>query len=85
MIRMFGPEDVWTEALNLDQNITLPGLSPLYPNVTCSSAGDVCHLTLGEAEVNAACSMSVSFPQLLFMYLHRLTPSISGFVAIVRL
>lgn len=57
---MFGPEDLWTSALDLNQNITLPGLSPLYPNVTCDSEGSVCHVITGEAEINAACTMTVS-------------------------
>lgn len=61
-ISMFGPENVWTAPFSLDQNITLPGLSPLFPNVTCNTAGSVCHMTTGEAEINAACSMSVRTP-----------------------
>lgn len=58
--RMFDLEDVWTTTLKLDQNITVPGLSPIYPNVTCNDAGSICHITTGEAEINAACSVSVS-------------------------
>ncbi|ORY20307.1 purine nucleoside permease [Naematelia encephala] len=49
---------MWTSSLGLTENITLPGLSPLFPNITCSPSGDICHLTTGEAEINAACSAS---------------------------
>jgi purine nucleoside permease len=55
---MFAPEDVWTSSLSLTENITLPGLSPLFPNVTCHTDGSVCHITTGEAEINAACTVS---------------------------
>ncbi|WVQ75501.1 hypothetical protein IAR50_005126 [Cryptococcus sp. DSM 104548] len=58
IISMFSPEDVWTTSLNLTQNITLPGLSPLFPNVACNEAGEICQMTTGEAEINAACSVS---------------------------
>ena len=33
----------------LEQNITVPGLSPLYPDLHCTSKGDICQLTIGEA------------------------------------
>ncbi|KAF2669932.1 purine nucleoside permease [Microthyrium microscopicum] len=42
----------------LAENYTLPGLSPIYPNVTCTSNGDVCQITVGESEINAASSIS---------------------------
>ncbi|RSH95295.1 hypothetical protein EHS25_000382 [Saitozyma podzolica] len=58
LISMFAPEDVWTSPLGLTENITLPGLSQLYPNVTCNPSGSVCHVTTGEAEINAACTIS---------------------------
>lgn len=32
----------------LDQNITVPGFSPLFPDAHCTSDGDVCQLTTGE-------------------------------------
>ncbi|KAF3266678.1 hypothetical protein TWF217_001461 [Orbilia oligospora] len=39
-------------------NVTVPGLSPRYPEVYCTTTGDVCHITTAEAEINAAASMS---------------------------
>jgi purine nucleoside permease len=50
----------------LAQNITVPGLSPLFPDVHCTTAGDVCQLTLGEAEINAAVSMTAFTQSSLF-------------------
>ena len=52
--RLFAPEDVWTDNLSLTENITLPGLSPLFPHVACNTEGSVCHFTTGEGEINAA-------------------------------
>lgn len=50
---MFDPEaDVWYGIKEFDilaQNITVPGLSPLYKDVHCTANGDVCQLTIGEA------------------------------------
>lgn len=61
----FGPEgDVWYENLpssglgNLNAvNITVPGLSMLYPGVHCVEDLSVCELITGEAEINAASSI----------------------------
>ncbi|KAF3935727.1 hypothetical protein ABW19_dt0208977 [Dactylella cylindrospora] len=39
-------------------NITVPGFSPRYPQVSCTDDGEVCHMTTGEAEINAAASIS---------------------------
>ncbi|KAK8843339.1 hypothetical protein IAR55_006995 [Kwoniella newhampshirensis] len=58
IISMFAPEDVWTENLKLDQNITLPGLSPLFPKVGCNAEGTICQMTTGESEINAAVSVT---------------------------
>ncbi|KAL7421263.1 hypothetical protein Q5752_004148 [Cryptotrichosporon argae] len=55
---MFSSENVWTAPLGLTENITVPGLSPLYPNVTCDARGAVCHLTTGEGEINAAVTVA---------------------------
>jgi len=53
IISMFEPEaDVWygiSQFNVLAQNITVPGLSPLYPQVHCTSSGDICQVTIGEA------------------------------------
>ncbi|KAI0121164.1 purine nucleoside permease-domain-containing protein [Xylariales sp. AK1849] len=63
---MFSPEAViWQKRLPdsgygdlLRRNISIPGLSPLYPAVHCTRAGDICQITAGEAEINAAASIS---------------------------
>ncbi|KAJ7753331.1 purine nucleoside permease [Mycena maculata] len=41
-----------------EQNITVPGFSPLFPDVHCTGDGSVCLLTTGEAEINAASTIS---------------------------
>ena len=38
--------------------IEVPGISPLFQNVSCTSNSDVCLATLGEGEINAAASMT---------------------------
>ena len=42
--------DVWYENMPniLEQNITIPGASPLFPDAHCVASGEVCQLTLGE-------------------------------------
>jgi purine nucleoside permease len=53
IVSMFGPEaSVWYGIPEFDlfaQNITLPGLSPLFPEVHCTADGDVCQFTIGES------------------------------------
>ena len=53
LIDMFPPEGaVWygiPEFNLLARNITVPGLSPLYPDVHCTESGDVCQIVTGEA------------------------------------
>lgn len=53
IMSMFSYEqDVWygiSDFNVLEQNITVPGLSPEYRDVHCTKNGDVCQLTLGEA------------------------------------
>lgn len=46
-------------------NITVPGASPLYPDAHCTADGDICQITLGEAEINAATTVAslVRFPR----------------------
>ena len=38
-------------------NITIPGFSPLYPQMHCTASGEVCQITAGEGEINAAASV----------------------------
>ncbi|KAJ7033702.1 purine nucleoside permease [Mycena alexandri] len=40
------------------QNITVPGFSPLFPSAHCTGDGSVCLLTTGQAEINAASTIS---------------------------
>ncbi|KAG8532007.1 uncharacterized protein KY384_003643 [Bacidia gigantensis] len=58
----FDPEaEVWYgigEFNVLEQNITVPGLSPLYQDVHCTGNHDVCQITIGESEINAATSVT---------------------------
>ncbi|KAI8957420.1 putative purine nucleoside permease [Daldinia sp. FL1419] len=64
IVSMFTPEaEVWySNSPNsyigdlLAQNISVPGLSPLFPYVHCNAQGSVCQLTMGESEINAATS-----------------------------
>lgn len=53
IISMFDPEaEVWFGIDEFDlyeQNITLPGLSPLFPEVHCTMSGDICQFTIGES------------------------------------
>ncbi|KAG5730259.1 hypothetical protein E4T56_gene10585 [Termitomyces sp. T112] len=62
IISMFESEgDVWygiPEFNLLAHNITVPGLSPIFPDVHCTSDGSVCQLTTGEAEINAATTIT---------------------------
>lgn len=58
IVSMFGPEGgVWQQHLPLTQAITVPGLSPDYPQVHCAAKG-ICLLTTGMGEANAAASVS---------------------------
>ncbi|KAJ5117354.1 hypothetical protein N7448_010986 [Penicillium atrosanguineum] len=42
----------------LAQNLTLPGISPQYPNVTCTSSGEICQVTTGEGGFQAATTIA---------------------------
>ncbi|KAJ7667252.1 purine nucleoside permease [Mycena rosella] len=42
----------------LAQNITVAGLSPLFPQVHCTKDGSICQITTGEGEINAASSIA---------------------------
>src|SRR5947209_14777900 len=61
IISMFDSEaNVWYDNMPsiLAENITLPGASPLYPDAHCTETGEVCQLTTGEGEINAASSIT---------------------------
>ena len=53
LIDMFPPEGaVWygiPEFNILARNITVPGISPLFPDVHCTENGDVCQIITGES------------------------------------
>lgn len=53
IVSMFDPEAaVWYDIPEfnvLAQNISLPGLSPLFPEIHCTADGDICQFTLGES------------------------------------
>ena len=52
--------DAWLskESLGLySNNVTVPGLSPLFPDAHCTEAGDVCEIITGEGQINAASSL----------------------------
>ena len=53
LIDMFPPEgEIWygiPEFNLLARNITVPGLSPLFPDVHCTAIGDVCQIITGES------------------------------------
>ncbi|KAJ7044143.1 purine nucleoside permease-domain-containing protein [Mycena alexandri] len=42
----------------LARNISVPGISPLYPDVHCTYDGSICQLITGQAEINSASTMS---------------------------
>ena len=42
----------------MGHNITVPGFSPLFPHAHCTKDGSICNLVTGEAEINAAATIS---------------------------
>ncbi|SGZ52333.1 CIC11C00000005443 [Sungouiella intermedia] len=59
VINMFRNEaKPWLSSLDFAHNITLPGLSPEYPTIHCSTNFSICQMTTGEGEINAASSMT---------------------------
>ncbi|EME45427.1 hypothetical protein DOTSEDRAFT_87779 [Dothistroma septosporum NZE10] len=62
IISMFdGEAEAWYNIPDFDifgQNITVPGFSPIFSQAYCTSSGDVCQMTTGEGEINAAVSMA---------------------------
>ncbi|KAI0760011.1 purine nucleoside permease [Fomes fomentarius] len=62
IISMFAPEaNVWygSSCFNiLEHNITVPGFSPLFSQANCTRDGSICQLVTGEAEINAASTIT---------------------------
>jgi purine nucleoside permease len=58
----FAPEaEAWwniPEFNLLAHNISVPGLSPLFPEVHCTENHEICQLITGEGEINAATTVS---------------------------
>ncbi|OSC99614.1 purine nucleoside permease [Trametes coccinea BRFM310] len=50
----------------LEQNITVPGFSPLFPQAHCTQDGSICQLVTGEAEINAASTITTLVHSSLF-------------------
>ncbi|KAI0367097.1 purine nucleoside permease [Pilatotrama ljubarskyi] len=42
----------------LERNITVPGFSPLFHHAHCTKNGSICQLVTGEAEINAAATIT---------------------------
>ncbi len=55
---MFTYETIWLQKLDFVHNITVPGLSPLFPTVHCVTNYSICQFVTGESEINAATSVS---------------------------
>ncbi|CAH2350032.1 purine nucleoside permease [[Candida] railenensis] len=59
IVSMFYPEaDVWLDGLDFVHNITIPGLSPYYPDIHCTTNYSICQVTTGEGEINAASTIT---------------------------
>ncbi|KAK6454162.1 purine nucleoside permease [Scheffersomyces xylosifermentans] len=59
IVSMFELErDPWLEALDFAHNITIPGLSPIYSTIYCTTNYTICQATAGEGEINAASSLT---------------------------
>jgi len=81
---MFSPEaDVWYGIPEFDllaMNISVPGLSMLYPDIHCTADGEICQLTTGESEINAATTISslVASPYFNFSQTYFMIAGIAG-------
>ncbi|KAG6829234.1 hypothetical protein H0H92_005236 [Tricholoma furcatifolium] len=62
IISMFAPEgEAWYGIPEFDVlacNISVVGFSPLFPQIHCTKDESICQMTLGEAEINAATSVT---------------------------
>ncbi len=57
LISMFAPEaQNWIERLELKHKVRVPGLAGEYPDISCSNDRQVCLLTTGMGQTNAAAS-----------------------------
>ncbi|KAG0682571.1 hypothetical protein C6P42_002853 [Pichia californica] len=59
IINMFTLErEPFILSYDLPNEITIPGLSPVYNTILCDSNYDLCQITVGEGEINAASSLT---------------------------
>lgn len=59
IVSMFEPEaKAWTDKIQFSRTISVPGLSPIYPDVRCTVDCSICQVTTGEGEINAATTIS---------------------------
>lgn len=59
IVTLFEPErNAWLSKTTFPRNVSIPGGSPLYPFASCDRKGDVCLITTGEGEINAAATMT---------------------------
>lgn len=60
IVSMFGYESIttWYNNMEFVHNITVPGLSPLFPWVHCTADYEVCQFITGESEINAAATVT---------------------------
>lgn len=67
IVTLFEPErEAWLSKMPLDRNVTVHGLSPLFPHVSCDHNGEVCLVTTGEGEINAASTISALCYSMMF-------------------
>ncbi|KAG7420401.1 Purine nucleoside permease [Fusarium oxysporum f. sp. rapae] len=88
IISMWSPEAaVWHERLpdsnlgNLSSiTVHAPGLSMLFPCATCTEDGSICHVTIGEGEINSAASVMALMlsPKFDFRHTYFLIAGIAG-------
>jgi len=65
-IQFVREQNVWLEPLALNTNVTVTGFSPLFPNAHCTSDYSICQVTTGEAEINAASTITALYLSPLF-------------------
>ncbi|KAI0631371.1 purine nucleoside permease [Trametes polyzona] len=74
IVDAFEPEELsWygtTEFNLLERNVTVPGFSPLFPQAHCTKDGSICQVVTGEAEINAASTITALVLSPLFDLTH---------------
>lgn len=59
IVNMFSLEQApFLERYNFTHKITIPGLSPLYNTIHCDENYELCEVTTGEGEINAASTLT---------------------------